>query len=421
MDQRKIVKVQTAAGRMPEMVGLWERVKDIGSGGFGMVVLWRNVTTDQKIAIKQCRWGEPGSGTEALIQPKVRDRWKKEVEIMLKLNHRGIVSCMPLPGDFQLDPAALPRLCMEYCEGGDLRRVLLRPENCCGLPELEVRQFLSDITDALCYLHGLRIIHRDLKPENVVLQTVHGKPLYKLIDLGYAKELDQSSVCTSFVGTLQYLAPELFLTNKYTCTADYWSLGLVAYEVVTGVRPFLPNMPPAMWMQHVSRKDPSHIAAERMEDGFIQFRSEISVCNHISPPLRHHLEGWLRRLLDWEPRRRGRPLPPAAAGSPQSAHGAGGQRGLEEGLAGMAMSTPAQGAAQAGPEAAPGPVIVFRQLQELLQRRVVAVFVNTPVSCYTPRYRRVPPWDNCRTISLERRAWSPPRSSCACRARPTCL
>ncbi|KAF0310077.1 Inhibitor of nuclear factor kappa-B kinase subunit beta [Amphibalanus amphitrite] len=292
---------------MPEMVGLWERVKDIGSGGFGMVVLWRNVTTDQKIGqFIRLTIRSPSPYGSLLSHHGPENRWKKEVEIMLKLNHRGIVSCMPLPGDFQLDPAALPRLCMEYCEGGDLRRVrqgyslyvrlcmeyceggdlrrvLLRPENCCGLPELEVRQFLSDITDALCYLHGLRIIHRDLKPENVVLQTVHGKPLYKLIDLGYAKELDQSSVCTSFVGTLQYLAPELFLTNKYTCTADYWSLGLVAYEVVTGVRPFLPNMPPAMWMQHVSRKDPSHIAAERMEDGVIQFRSEISVCNHISP------------------------------------------------------------------------------------------------------------------------------------------
>lgn len=75
-----------------------------------------------------------------------------------------------------------------------------------------------------------------------VFQTV-----YKLIDLGYAKELDQSSVCTSFVGTLQYLAPELFLSKRYTCTVDYWSLGLVTHEIITGVRPFLPNMTPVEW------------------------------------------------------------------------------------------------------------------------------------------------------------------------------
>ena len=71
--------------------------------------------------------------------------------------------------------------------------------------------------------------------------------VYKLIDLGYAKELDHSSVCTSFVGTLQYLAPELFLSKRYTCTVDYWSLGLVTHEIITGVRPFLPNMTPVEW------------------------------------------------------------------------------------------------------------------------------------------------------------------------------
>lgn len=104
--------------------------------------------------------------------------------------------------------------------------------------------------------------------------------VYKLIDLGYAKELDQSSICTSFVGTLQYLAPELFMSKtyvtlsylklcivlpaektnvscnilqivtiafRYNYSVDYWSLGLVSHEVITGVRPFLPNMAPVSW------------------------------------------------------------------------------------------------------------------------------------------------------------------------------
>ena len=62
--------------------------------------------------------------------------------------------------------------------------MLLRPENCCGLPELEVRRFLSDITDALGYLHGLRIIHRDLKPENVVLQRTDTRVGLTLVKAG---------------------------------------------------------------------------------------------------------------------------------------------------------------------------------------------------------------------------------------------
>ncbi len=60
-------------------------------------------------------------------------------------------------------------------------------------------------------MHNRRIIHRDFKPENIVLKQTDERIVYKLIDLGYAKELGQSSLALSFVGTLAYLAPELFL------------------------------------------------------------------------------------------------------------------------------------------------------------------------------------------------------------------
>lgn len=103
--------------------------------------------------------------------------------------------------------------------------------------------------------------------------------IHKIIDLGYAKELDQSSLCTSFVGTLQYLvsvastpehlatcwllpgaapaegaspscllqAPELIERQKYTVAVDYWSFGTLVFECITGFRPFLPNWQPVPW------------------------------------------------------------------------------------------------------------------------------------------------------------------------------
>lgn len=108
----------------------------------------------------------------------------------------------------------------------------------------------------------------------VFLQIVH-----KIIDLGYAKDLDQGSLCTSFVGTLQYLvsvtpvihyaasnvavffqyistvriylyvcqAPELFESKPYTVTVDYWSFGTVIFECTCGFRPFLHHMQPVQW------------------------------------------------------------------------------------------------------------------------------------------------------------------------------
>lgn len=68
------------------------------------------------------------------------------------------------------------------------------------------------------------------------------KVVYKLIDLGFAKELGDGSVSASIVGTLNYLAPELLWKETYSCSVDYWSLGILFYEIITGIRPFLPNM-----------------------------------------------------------------------------------------------------------------------------------------------------------------------------------
>ncbi|XP_026550115.1 inhibitor of nuclear factor kappa-B kinase subunit alpha-like, partial [Notechis scutatus] len=133
---------------------------------------------------------------------------------------------------------------MEYCSRGDLRKLLNAPENCCGLKESQVLSVLSDVGSGIQYLHENRIIHRDLKPENIVLQDEAGKVIYKIIDLGYAKDLDQGSLCTSFVGTLQYLAPELFENSPYSKTVDFWSLGTVVFECITGFRPFLHNQQP---------------------------------------------------------------------------------------------------------------------------------------------------------------------------------
>ena len=114
------------------------------------------------------------------------------------------------------------------------RSELNKATSCRGLPQAQVLEILNDVVSALGYLHNRRIIHRDLKPENVVMKAEEARLVYKLIDLGYAKELGVSSLARSFVGTLQYVAPELFLEHDYTRSVDYWSLGLLCHEIVTG-------------------------------------------------------------------------------------------------------------------------------------------------------------------------------------------
>ncbi|NWY95408.1 IKKB kinase, partial [Loxia curvirostra] len=301
--------------------GPWEMRERLGTGGFGNVIRWHNKVgggrargaparepgsaqlllcpqeTGEQVAIKQCRQE---------LSPRNRDRWALEIQIMKRLNHPNVVAARDVPEGMQkLAPNDLPLLAMEYCQGGDLRKYLNQLENCCGLREEAILILLSDIASALRYLHENRIIHRDLKPENIVLQQGEQRLIHKIIDLGYAKELDQGSLCTSFVGTLQYLAPELLEQQKYTVTVDYWSFGTLAFECITGFRPFLPNWQPVQWHTKVRQKSELDIVVSEDLSGEVKFSSSLPCPNNLNSVLSERLEKWLQLMLMWHPRQRG--------------------------------------------------------------------------------------------------------------------
>uniref|UniRef100_A0A8D0HFK9 IkappaB kinase n=1 Tax=Sphenodon punctatus TaxID=8508 RepID=A0A8D0HFK9_SPHPU len=265
-----------------------------GAGGSELSEL-SSQDTGEQIAIKQCRQE---------LSLRNRDRWCLEIQIMKRLNHPNVVAARDVPEGMQ-NPNDLPLLAMEYCQGGDLRRYLNQLENCCGLRERAILTLLFDIASALRYLHKNRIIHRDLKPENIVLQQGEQRLIHKIIDLGYAKELDQGSLCTSFVGTLQYLAPELLEQQKYTVTVDYWSFGTLAFECITGFRPFLPNWQPVQWHAKVRQKSERDIVVYEDLTGEVKFSSSLPHPNNLNSILAERLEKWLQLLLMWHPRQRG--------------------------------------------------------------------------------------------------------------------
>ena len=294
----------------------WRREQVLGSGAFGVIVLWRNTTTGQRLAIKQCRWvNTPGFGHAVVdaaptVSRTQKDRWRQEVELMKRLSHPHVVAALPVPSSLDSRVTDLPCLGMEYCDGGDLRKRLSRAEFANGLPEPCVRRLLDQLSAALLYLHSLRIIHRDLKPENVVLSSrADGSHDYKLIDLGYCKELDQSSLASSFVGTLQYLAPELFTEKSYSTAVDNWSFGLLVHEVLTGRRPFLANATPAQWLPVIRSKKSEDIVAYYDDTagvgGGVVYEQEISSLTHVSHVLKRDMEKFLRTVLEYEPKKRG--------------------------------------------------------------------------------------------------------------------
>uniref|UniRef100_A0A665X5R0 IkappaB kinase n=1 Tax=Echeneis naucrates TaxID=173247 RepID=A0A665X5R0_ECHNA len=267
--------------QQPQSCGPWELRERLGTGGFGNVTRWQNKDTNEQIAIKQCRQE---------LSERNKERWCLEIQIMRRLDHVNVVAAREVPDGMQRSVATndLPLLAMEYCQGGDLRKV-------------EACDISGTASSALTYLHKKRIIHRDLKPENIVLQQGEKRLIHKIIDLGYAKELDQSSLCTSFVGTLQYLAPELIERQKYTVTVDYWSFGTLVFECITGFRPFLPT-----WHNKVRLKQDDDIVVYEHLSGDLCFSKHIPQPNDLNCLLLEKVEGWLQLMLKWSAQERGK-------------------------------------------------------------------------------------------------------------------
>ncbi|OQR75245.1 inhibitor of nuclear factor kappa-B kinase subunit alpha-like [Tropilaelaps mercedesae] len=292
----------------PLQIGGWTRREILGYGSFGQISVWEEITTKTVIAVKAYK------GTASDLKEKQREYWIKEVEIMHKLDHPNVVRAVKLPETlknyFQL---CVPPLSMEYSRGGDLRRMLLRSENLCGLAEKDVRNILRDICKGLIYLHKERIIHRDLKPENIVIHlNGENQRVYKIIDLGYAKELGQASLAQSFVGTIAYLAPELFEQRPYNYTVDYWSLGILAFEIATGIRPFCFNESAVPDLTIIRKKKDKHIYIMKTSK-IIEFSSTLPDWCRLNNTFKHDLTVWLQTMLAYDPKNRSH-----EAGSPSS-------------------------------------------------------------------------------------------------------
>mmetsp|Transcript_1390 Transcript_1390/g.1262 ORF Transcript_1390/g.1262 Transcript_1390/m.1262 type:complete len:133 (+) Transcript_1390:924-1322(+) len=121
---------------------------------------------------------------------------------------------------------------MKFMRGGELFQHL---RNSKRFEEKRAKFYAAQIVLALDYLHELGVVYRDLKPENILMD---GDGHICLTDFGMAKVLKKNEKTNSFVGTPEYLAPEIIDGKGHSFEVDWWALGIFTYEMLIGLPPF---------------------------------------------------------------------------------------------------------------------------------------------------------------------------------------
>lgn len=202
----------------------FELLKVLGQGSFGKVFLVRKISgvdAGTLYAMKVLR--------KATLKVRDRQRTKMERDILADVNHPFIVK---LHYAFQTEGKLY--LILEFLRGGDLFTRLSKEVM---FTEEDVKFYLAELALALNHLHTLGIIYRDLKPENILLdQDGH----VKLTDFGLSKEAiySEEKKTYSFCGTVEYMAPEVVSRRGHGLAADWWSYGVLMFEMLTGALPF---------------------------------------------------------------------------------------------------------------------------------------------------------------------------------------
>jgi hypothetical protein len=214
---------------LPRLLALRYRLdRRVGEGGFGTVYEAFDTALTRRVAVKVIRDDVCGHGGMA-------PRFQREARLAAGLVHPNVVTMY----DFGVAAGTRAFLVMEFLDGVTLREELLRTS--CFRPARALA-IMRDVCSAIELAHRRQLVHRDLKPENIVLVKNGPSEAAKVLDFGVATALnDVPDVFTNpglLVGTLRYLAPAQLCGAPADTSADMWALGVIAYELLTGVHPF---------------------------------------------------------------------------------------------------------------------------------------------------------------------------------------
>lgn len=226
------------------LAGQFTIVREIGRGGMGVVYLARDDKLDRPVALKVL----PADASDVTA----RERFLREGRTAARLAHPNIV---PIYRADEINGVAF--FTMAYVDGESLAD---RVRDRGPLAPVDAVRILREVAWALAYAHARGVVHRDVKPENVLLERVSGRAL--VTDFGIARTADgasgdrQLTQSGAVLGTLQYMSPEQVAGETLDGRSDLYSLGVVAFFMLSGRLPFGDLAGPAVILAHATRQPP---------------------------------------------------------------------------------------------------------------------------------------------------------------------
>src|SRR6266446_6961032 len=194
----------------------------LGQGGMGAVYKARDTELGRLVALKLIR-------ADLASNPEILRRFKQELILAREVTHRNVIRI------FDLGQAkGFKFITMEFVEGRDLRAVLREREK---LPPEETVRIIAQVCRALEAAHAAGVVHRDLKPQNIMLDA---KDRVYVMDFGIAHSLETPGMTQTgaLMGTPEYMSPEQAKGIKVDARSDLFALGIIFYEMLTGISPF---------------------------------------------------------------------------------------------------------------------------------------------------------------------------------------
>ena len=218
-------KEKSKKKKMKIKVKDYDKLKTVGLGSYGRVRLCKQKKTGNVYVMKILKKND-------IIKQKQVDHVYSEFNILSGLKHPFIVQLI----GYNFEDPKYIYFIMEYIQGGELFS-LLRSKG--SFPVSQTKFYIAHIITIFEYLHSKNIVYRDLKPENILINK---NGYLKLTDFGFAKILENEKTYT-LCGTPEYLAPEIILNKGHGKAVDWWTLGILLYEMLVGIDPFSDDDP----------------------------------------------------------------------------------------------------------------------------------------------------------------------------------